>query len=100
MKQTYGILGIVGAVLLLMGAVGVYAYGNTDNVGWGMMGNNQATYNEHINSNVNYGGMMGTLDTNTINQMNEWHDEMIKNLDPETAKQLDEIHDACLGNTD
>lgn len=90
MKQTYGIIGIVGVFLLLLGAAGVYAHNSSYNQGQTMMGTGQETYQ----------GMMRNIDQNTKDQMNQLHDQMIKNLDPETAKQMDAMHDACMGNTD
>ena len=54
MKQIYGIIGIIGLFLLLIGAVGVYAH-NTDDVGYGMMSNTQGTYNDMMsNKNIFY----------------------------------------------
>jgi len=108
MKQTYAIMGILGVFVLLLGAVGVYAYSDTNNARQGMMGNYQGSYNGMMNGNTNtpntntenYRGMMRNIDPATKAEMNTVHDEMIKNLDPETAKQMDAMHDACMGNTD
>ena len=88
MKQIYGIIGALG-IFLFLGAAFTYAY--ADNyAGWNMMGENGNLYTS----------MMGGYDNNTIEQMNELHDQVIKNLDPATAKEMDEMHDACMGNFD
>lgn|SRR3989339_315806 len=99
MKQTYGIMGLVGVFLLLIGAASAYAY-STNNVGNGMMGSNTNYRNMMNTHNRNYAGMMGNIDKKTRDQMDEIHDQIIKNLDPETAKQMDAMHDACMGDND
>lgn len=93
MKQkNYGIIGIVGVFLLLLGAAGAYAYTNNGN---NNMMENQGNYNGMMNGN--HMNMMKNLDKD---KMNVIHEKMMKNLDPETAKQMDSMHDACMGNTD
>ena len=95
MRGAYGIIGLVGIFLLLLGAAGAYAYTNN-----GMMGNKQGAYKGMMNNNGDYGGMMGDLDKNSRDQMSSIYDQMMENIDPETAKQMDAMHDACMENDD
>jgi hypothetical protein len=90
MKQKlYGIIGMVGVLMLMIGLVSAYAY-RTDGFGVGMMGN-QGRY-----------GMMNSQvpdrDVVSVQQMDQMHERMMEGLDPETAKSMDAMHDACTGN--
>lgn len=106
MKQTWGIMGIVAGLLLLIGAVGAYAYTTSDGY-WNMMGNSginagmmNGNYRYRMNNNGGYTGMMGNIDFQTREQLNTIHKQVIKNMDPETARLMDAMHDACIGYND
>ncbi len=108
-NMKYG-LATFGIFVLLFGTAGAYAYSNSNEQKWNMMGNYQGAYNGMMNGNANYrnmmnnyeyySGMMGNIDIESKDRINALHDQMIKNLDPETAKQMDAMHDSCMGNTD